>query len=114
MSKRIMILEDEPLLAMLVESMLEDMGHVPLNATSRDEAFRTIEESHPDLVLLDVNLWGAPSTDLARDLAERAIPFVLMTGYDAAEMRSTFGAVPVLSKPFDAQGLADALACLPA
>lgn len=114
MPKRIMILEDEPLLAMLVESMLEEMGHVPLNATSRDEALRTIEDSHPDAVLLDVNLWGAPSIDLAKVLAERAIPFVLMTGYDANEVRSTFGVVPVLSKPFDARGLAESLAELSA
>lgn len=100
--KRILVVEDEPALAMMIEDMLIDFGcqvvgpalRVPeARALARDEAL--------DGALLDVNMGDGPSFDVARILAARQVPFCFATGYGDAGLLPEFAARPVLQKPFN-------------
>jgi CheY-like chemotaxis protein len=100
---RILIVEDELLVAMLVEEMLQDLGcEIVGPASTLEEAITTIRQSRLDGALLDTNLNGKNSSPAASELAGRGLPFLLVTGYggrddDAPVLR----AAPRLSKPFD-------------
>jgi len=112
MPKHILILEDEPLLAIFVEGCLEDLGYAFSTAQERTSAIRMSTHGSFDAALLDVNLWGQTSTDIAAILRERGIPFLIMSGYDLEDVQKNYGEVPILSKPFDTSNLELSLAKL--
>jgi len=98
---RILIVEDEALVSLFLEDALQEMGFViAAVATGADEAAAIIESSELDAAILDVNLGGETSLNLAHMLRQRNVPFIFATGYGSAGVPKEFAAVPVLTKPF--------------
>jgi DNA-binding response OmpR family regulator len=101
--KRILVLEDEPLIAMLLEDMLEEFGCVtvgpaldiaPAEALARDEPI--------DAAILDIHIGGRTSHSVAALLHERHIPFVIASGDGADPMPGSKG---MLGKPYRAESV---------
>jgi CheY-like chemotaxis protein len=114
---RILIVEDEMLVAMNIEDMLLGLGHEVAGLASRlAPALALAQESRFDAAMLDVNLAGEPSFPIAELLVERGVPFLFATGYGRAGIEERFRDRPILQKPFRAAELGAALAglCLPA
>jgi CheY-like chemotaxis protein len=106
----VLLVEDEAVVAMLLEDMLSDLGHhVIASATRMDEAMKLATELTFDLAVLDLNLNGVRSDELAKLLSSRGIPFVLATGYSAAGLEQHWKDVPALQKPFQLDELAKAI-----
>lgn len=113
-SKQILIVEDEPLIAMMLEDFLEvlDQG-VAGSADSVASALARMDEGGIDAAILDVNLRGGEkSTPVAEALAEAGVPFVFATGGTDDSVDERFRDRPVLQKPFTMDGVAKALAAL--
>jgi CheY-like chemotaxis protein len=107
--QRILIVEDEPLIAMMLEDFLDALGmeHVA-TCDSVASALAAIEVEHPDAVILDINLSGGEkSWAVADTLAARDIPFVLSSGGD--ETGEGHGARPRLTKPYTMENVGRAL-----
>jgi CheY-like chemotaxis protein len=110
---RILVVEDEMLVAMNIEDMLLELGHEVAGLASRlGPALALAKEGRFDAAMLDVNLAGEPSFPVADLLAERKIPFLFATGYGRAGIEERFRDRPILQKPFRASELAAALAVL--
>jgi light-regulated signal transduction histidine kinase (bacteriophytochrome)/CheY-like chemotaxis protein len=110
--KRVLLVEDQLLIAMDVEQMLAAAG-LPqvVTAASVPEALRRIADSAPDVAVLDVNLGVTTSIPVAEELTRRGVPFVFATGYgDSTMIPATFAAVPVVRKPYGAPALTAAIA----
>ena len=105
---RILVVEDDALIALDVEAMLSGLGHEVLGiAATAAEAWALLDQGSPDLVLLDINLGHGPDFDLAHILRGLAIPFVFTSGYAAAEgLPDGLRDVPCLDKPFSQEALA--------
>ncbi len=104
--RRILVVEDEALVAMLVEDALLDCGAVVLGpAATVAEALRLLDGERPDAAVLDLNLAGETSAPVADALAARGIPFVVATGYGAEGLPQAHATVPVLPKPYDPDDL---------
>lgn len=99
---RVLVVEDEALVAMLVEDMLSDFGCTVLGpAGSIRQAIEAIERDAPQAAVLDVNLGGEPVYAVADALMARGTPFVLATGYGEMGVAEGYRAAPVLQKPFE-------------
>ncbi len=98
---RLLLVEDESHVAMLVEDMLADMGcDVVASAARVSEALKLIETTDIDAAVLDVNVAGEKVFPVAEKLRDRKIPFVFATGYGAEGVREDFRTHPVVPKPF--------------
>ncbi|MBX9701188.1 MAG: response regulator [Acetobacteraceae bacterium] len=109
--RRILVVEDEALVAMLVEDALLDAGASVLGpAATVAEALALLgREAPPDAAVLDLNLAGETSTPVADALAARGLPFVIATGYGASGLPPGHADVPVLAKPYDPDELTGVL-----
>jgi CheY-like chemotaxis protein len=109
---RILIVEDEPLIAMMTEDMLAACGHsVTGVAATPDEALSAIDAGGFDAALLDIRLGDATSTNAADNLRARRIPFLFTTGGPEA-IGSAYRNVRMLSKPYTLADLEAAIASL--
>jgi len=107
---RILVVEDESLIRMLLEDLLADLGHeVAATASSVGAARELAETGEFDAAILDVNLEGEEVFPVADILAARNLPFVFASGYGHAALPEKFRGRPTLQKPFQAQQLEDAL-----
>jgi CheY-like chemotaxis protein len=107
---RILVIEDEMLVAMNIEDMLLELGHEMAGLAGRlEHALVLARDSAFDLAMLDVNLAGEPSFPVAQVLAERGIPFLFATGYGIKGISEPYRDRPVLQKPFRATDLSDIL-----
>lgn len=107
----ILVVEDEAIVSMLVESMLEDLGCDDVwYASNVTEALDLLGQRTPDAAILDVNLAGEQAYPIARKLAAAQVPFVFATGYGASGLRGEWTDRPVIQKPFQRDALAAALA----
>ena len=100
---RVLIVEDEPLVTMLLEGMMEDLGHKVLGPFLRIEpALEYIKANHQtiDVAILDVNLGGIRSFDAADLLLELGVPFVFASGYDEAGIDERWRMWPNIGKLF--------------
>jgi len=98
---RVLIVEDESMVTMLIEDFLADMGCAVAGvASGLDEALSSVSSLDFDVAILDVNLNGVQSYPVAQVLRERGIPFVMATGYGAAGLPQVFQSVPTVGKPF--------------
>ncbi|HEY6916844.1 MAG TPA: response regulator [Allosphingosinicella sp.] len=112
---RILVVEDEMLVAMNIEDMLLDLGHEIAGVASRlDPALTLAREADIDLAMLDVNLAGDLSFPVADILETRGIPYLFATGYGRKGVKDEYGGVPVLQKPFRARDLEEAIGTLAA
>jgi DNA-binding NtrC family response regulator len=108
--RRVVIIEDEGMVAMLLEDMLTELGHEVVAIVGKmDRAAQLISETSADVVVLDVNLNGEQTYPLASALASRGIPFVFSTGYGSAGLKKEWIGRPALQKPFRAQDLERAM-----
>ncbi len=107
---RVLVVEDEMMVAMLMEDMLADLGCVVVGPIYRlDEALDGVGDLELDCAVLDVNLAGQSVFPLADLLRERGAPFAFATGYGDAGLRPVDKGVPVLQKPFREADLARVL-----
>lgn len=112
-NRRVLVVEDEALVAMLVEDALIDAGFDIIGpAATVEEALRLLERERPDAVVLDLNLAGETSTPVADALAARGIPYVIATGYGAAGLPDGHRGATVLAKPYDPSDLTAVLSRL--
>ena len=104
---RVLVVEDEMMVSMLIEDMLSDLGCVVIGPAARlDEAIALAESTQIDCAVLDVNLGGQPIFPLADILRAKGAPFAFATGYGDAGLRDVDKGSPVLQKPFRESGLA--------
>jgi CheY-like chemotaxis protein len=107
---RVLIIEDEAMVAMLLEDILDELGcKVAGTVSELDEALARSAEGRFDVAILDLNLNGSRTFQVAEKLAELRLPFVFSTGYGLAGVPPAFRGVPVLVKPFQEHDLKDAL-----
>jgi CheY-like chemotaxis protein len=112
---RVLVVEDEWLIAAEVRRALEGAGAVVLGpALSVGEALSLLSDGSPPphAALLDVNLRGEMVTPVALALAGRGVPFALVTAYAAEGLDGSLRAAPRVGKPFTAAGLVRAVARL--
>jgi len=103
---RIMVVEDEALVAMALRESLDEMGFSVIGPYSRiSEAMIALRNNHIDAAVLDVNLGGELIYPLADVLAADRVPFVFITGYGAEEIEPRYAHVPILQKPIEAGAL---------
>jgi two-component system, chemotaxis family, sensor kinase Cph1 len=104
---RILVVEDAALIAMVLEEMLEELGFEVIGpASDHASACQMAREADITAAILDVNLNGIMSWDVAMLLKEANIPFAFSTGYDSATMLPPeLADVPVMTKPFDFERL---------
>jgi CheY-like chemotaxis protein len=109
--RRILVVEDEFLLAMELETLLERRGCTVLGPVPTvRQALATLEEQRPEMALVDVNLKGELATPIAVALRERGIPFVLLTGYSDRQLSEPeLREAPRLDKPVNGHELKSAL-----
>lgn len=99
--RNLIILEDNPLILLDMQTCIEELGIVSVFAASSLSEARRLINAHPDAVsLLDVDIRGETSFELAQDLVSTGRPMAFMTGYaDAGALPEQLRAVPVLRKP---------------
>ena len=99
--RSILIVEDEPLIAMMLEDFLESLGHlVAGTCDSVQGALAKVELGGFDLAILDVNLKGDSVWPVASRLRERNVPFVIATGGHVDPPPPEFNNAPVIEKPY--------------
>jgi len=107
---KILVVEDESILAMLLEDFLADLGYaMPTIASTVASAMSILDTQDIDFAILDINLGGEQSFPIADSLLERGIPFIFMTGYGAAGVPDRLQSVHTLQKPYGADALKQAL-----
>lgn len=110
---KVLIVEDEALIAMLLEEMLIDRGFtVVAHAATLAEAEVSAAELDIDVAILDVSLGDEQVYPVAETLAARNIPFLFTTGYGAVGMPAAWSGRPVFTKPYDIAELATTLSQL--
>ena len=110
---RILVVEDEFLVAMLLEDMLEAAGCVVAGPIPRiADALVAVGCETYDAAVLDVNLAGERIDPVADALSQRNVPFMFVTGYSAAAVPGDFAEHPRLCKPFKMGDLLNTLSNL--
>jgi CheY-like chemotaxis protein len=110
--RRILVVEDEYLIAMSLQDALESAGSIVVGPVpSVDKAIQTIDsEPHIDAAVLDVNLGGAFAYPVADRLIAVKIPFVFTSGYEDNVLRTRYSGVKNCTKPYLFQAIEEALA----
>lgn len=109
--KRVMVVEDELLVAMLVEDVLADAGCVVVGPFARvDPALAAARVEAIDVALLDVNVAGEKVFPVADVLEERGVPFLFVTGYGTAALPRDRPNWVACTKPFHPEELTECLA----
>ena len=107
---RVLIVEDELMIRMLLEGMLTDLGHtVAAEAGGIEEALALAKEAEFDIAVLDVNLDNRPITPVVEALIRRGLPFVFASGYGKDGVPEPYRQCPTLQKPFQVEALAQAI-----
>lgn len=109
--RRILLVEDEALVAMLLETILEDMGCVPVGpAATVEEGLAMAADAAPlDAALLDVNVAGQLVFPVAEVLKARGVPIVFSTGYGEGGLSDAWRGHPTIQKPFTEAAIRNAL-----
>ena len=111
--RRVLVVEDETMVAWLLEDMLADLGCAVVGPAAHvNQALAMLDAEAIDAAVLDVNLNGQNSYPVADALAARGVPFVFSTGYNKDSLPNSYQGFPVLQKPFDRLKLRDTLAKL--
>jgi CheY-like chemotaxis protein len=101
--KRVLVVEDEPLIRILLEDMLGELGYTVAAEAARIEEALEATKNADLLRILDVNLDGEPASPVADALVARGTPFVFATGY--GDLPKPYRDRPTLRKPFQIDGL---------
>lgn len=98
---RVLVVEDEAAISMLLEDMLDEFGCTVVGPAARLATALEMAESEAfEVAILDVNVAGEPIYPVAEAIARRALPLVFSTGYGGAGIREPFRDRPVVQKPF--------------
>lgn len=98
---RVLVVEDEAAISLLLEDMLLDFGCEVIGPAARlAAALDMVGREKIDLAILDVNVAGEPIYPVADALVQKAVPFVFSTGYGSAGIKDAYRDRPVLQKPF--------------
>jgi DNA-binding response OmpR family regulator len=110
-SKRVLIVDDEFLITMLLQDMLTELGHEVVGPASTLETAMELALNEPiDCAILDLHLGkGVRTSSVAAALTRRGIPFAVSTGYGTAKGNVEFDSAVILPKPFEAVDLENAL-----
>ena len=110
-ARRVLVVEDEVIVGMLVEDMLQELGYeVVALSTHLDQAIELASSSDIDFAMLDLNLNGQLSYAVADVLRLRGLPFIFATGYGAKFLVAPYAGTPTLQKPFHLDDLRRILA----
>ena len=108
--RRVLVVEDEILVLMVLEDMLADVGCESITvAATVDQALALIGTQVFDAALLDLNLNGTASYPLAEALDARGVPFFFSTGYSVEGIKEGYRDRLVLKKPFELKDLVEVL-----
>ncbi len=108
---RVLIVEDDYLVSLLLEDMLVDLGHQIVGpAADVANALELAGREAMDIAVLDVNLRGSDTYPIAAVLTARAVPFIFATGYGRHSLREPYCDAPLLKKPFQQSDLEKLLA----
>jgi DNA-binding response OmpR family regulator len=100
--RRLLLVEDELMVAMALEDALAEAGLVIVGPVARvSRAVALAKEQPVDVALLDINLAGERVFPVADVLAAKGVPFLFLTGYSKTSLPSEYSSRPVLSKPCD-------------
>ena len=106
----IFLVEDEPVIRMMIAEMVEALGHRVVAEASRiDEAQILAQDAEFDLALLDVNVGGHSIAPVAESIDKRGLPFLFVSGYGSDSLPEPFSRRPLLQKPFVASKLHNAI-----
>ncbi len=109
--KRVLVIEDEVLIAMVLEDMLDILGHrVVASPTTLADAEAAIGAGGFDLVIADVNLGTEPIFPLADRIRAAGVPLIIATGSHPDTLPARFADVPVLEKPYALPAIESAFA----
>ena len=104
--RRVLLVEDEALVAMMIQECLTESGHSVIGPISRAaDALQAAKEIDYDAAILDINLGDGMAYPVADIVATRGVPFVFVTGYEADTIDDRFSNVPILQKPIERQML---------
>ena len=108
---RVLIVEDEPVVAMCLEDMLQTLGCETVGPAARlAEGLTLAEQEDLGAAILDINLAGERSTPIAEALQRRGVPFAFASGYGATP--EGFEALPLIEKPYREADIDTALRAL--
>ena len=109
---RLLLVEDEAMVAMMLEDMLGDLGCEVVGPAGSVARAQELAQSEATIAaaILDVNLGGLPIYPVAETLKARGVPFVFITGYGSADIDGRFADAPTVQKPFSMPVLRDTLA----
>ena len=109
-SRSVLIVEDEPLISMMLEDFLDSLGHtVAGTCETVSEALERVGQGGFDVAIVDVNLNGERVWPVADKLREKGIPYILATGGHIEPPPAQHASAPVLSKPFTLDAIEPAL-----
>lgn len=111
--RRVLLVEDESIVSLLVEDLLLDAGCEVELAMRLNEALQLANAGQFDFAILDVNLGGGDfSFSVAATLRQRRIPFLFATGYASEGIHPDFRGIPTLQKPYQPNQLLESAARL--
>lgn len=102
---KVLIVEDETLLALMLEDLLLDIGHCVVHAGSLPDALAAVERERFDAAILDININGVDVFPVATRLRELHTPFVFTSARDAARIGTEFAQEQLISKPYTIEQL---------
>jgi DNA-binding response OmpR family regulator len=111
---RILLVEDDPLICLDLETSLTDLGAVVTSASSVASAFAALSTAMPDVAVLDFELGAESSESIAEVVRARKVPFLFLSGYSEHDGRfGRWQGISILTKPLSAaqlaRGIGDAL-----
>lgn len=108
---RVLIVDDEPLIAMLAQDWLEDLGHETVGPAHDLKTALALTQEPMDAAILDVSLGAEKSYEIARRLTAHSIPFAFATGHAPGEAKEFAGAL-TLPKPYSFETFSDVVSTL--
>lgn len=111
-STSVLVIEDEAVVAMILEDMLVDMGIQVLTCTTLDDALTDIESGSFDAAIVDMHLRGESGMAAVEMLLSQKIPFLVLSGGDQSALHARYPQVLTMAKPFDKADLERAVRCL--
>ncbi len=107
---RVLVVEDEALVALQIEDMLAGLGCAVVGPASRvAQALQLLNGQQVDAAVLDINIAGELVYPVADELSNRGLPYIFATGYGASGLTEAYRGRPVLEKPFPKRALLQAM-----
>lgn len=99
---RVLVLDDEPLIAMMLEDWLSELGHETIGpARTIAAAMEFVQNAAPEAAILDLSIGNERSYAVADALMTAGVPFAFATGHGSAQLQAPYDGAPMLGKPFD-------------